>query len=125
MVAAISFPVALIFIVWGEDITGKLREEYAEAALALTILCFGQLVNASAGSVAVILNMSGHDKQKLYGVIAARSINLVLSTLLIPVFELVGSAVSFSVSLSIWNIALMYMAKKYRYKYFVGFKRFL
>jgi O-antigen/teichoic acid export membrane protein len=114
MVAAISFPVALVFIVWGEDIIGQVfGEEYAEAALALTILCLGQLVNASAGSVAVILNMSGHDKQTLYGVIVALSTNLVLSVLLIPLFGLVGAAVSFSVSLSILNVVLMYMAKKH------------
>ena len=114
MVAVISFPVALILMMWGEGIIGLVfGEEYIEAALALTILCFGQLVNTSAGSVALVLNMSGHDKQALYGIIVALVLNMVFSLLLIPHFGLVGAAISFSISLSAWNIVLMYMAKKY------------
>lgn len=113
VVAVVSFPVAIIFIVFGETIIGAVfGQEYVAAAPALTILCVGQLVNASAGSVALVLNMTGNDKSTVIGAAVALIVNLILSLLLVPVLGLIGAAIGFSVSLSVWNILLMFMAKK-------------
>lgn len=112
--ALVSFPVALIFIFWGDDlITLVFGIEYIGAATALAILCVGQLVNASAGAVAVVLNMTGHDKKTLYGVLLALVSNVTLAFLLIPYLGIIGAAISYAFSLSLWNIALMYMVKKH------------
>lgn len=113
-IAMVSFPVAIIFIVWGEElITLVFGIEYAGAATALAILCLGQLINASAGSVAVVLNMTGNDKKTLYGVLVALVSNVSLAFFLIPMLGIVGAAIGYAFSLSLWNVTLMYMAKKH------------
>jgi O-antigen/teichoic acid export membrane protein len=113
-VAAISFPVAIVFIFWGKEvITLVFGAEYSNAAIALAILCVGQLVNASAGSVALILNMTGNTNKTIYGVLMALIINTLMALTLIPRFGLTGAALGYSVSMSVWNATLMYMAKKH------------
>lgn len=112
-VAAISFPVAFVLIFWGEELIGWVfGAEYVEAAIALTILCVGQLINASAGSVALVLNMTGNDKFTIIGAVVGLLVNLVLATILIPITGLTGAAISFSISLSLWNIVLMVTTKR-------------
>jgi O-antigen/teichoic acid export membrane protein len=112
VVAAFAFPAAVVFIVWGEEIIALVfGDEYVPAAMALTILCLGQLVNASAGSVALVLNMTGNERSTVLGVTIALIVNFMLSIILIPLLGLVGAAIGFSVSLTAWNITLMIMAK--------------
>jgi len=114
IVALVSFPVALIFIIFGKAIIGFVfGQEYVSAAPALAILCIGQLVNASAGSVALVLNMTGNEKYTIIGAVTALLTNCVLSVLLVPAYGLLGAAIGFSISLSAWNILLMFFAKKY------------
>ncbi|EDM47391.1 hypothetical protein MDG893_01250 [Marinobacter algicola DG893] len=111
-VSVISFPIAIIFIVWGEwVISFVFGEEYAEAATALAILCIGQLVNTSAGSVGLVLNMTGNDKLTFVGATIALVTNSILGLILIPLFGLNGAAISFSLSISVWNIFLFIMVK--------------
>lgn len=113
-VALVSFPVALVLILWGKElITLVFGVEYSGAATALSILCVGQLVNASVGSVAVVLNMTGNDKKTLYGVLVALVSNVSLAFIMIPLFGINGAAMGYAFSLSLWNITLMYMAKKH------------
>lgn len=113
VVAAISFPVALVFILWGKGLISLVfGAEYAHAAPALAILCVGQLVNASMGSVALVLNMTGHDKKNLIGVAAALVSNIVCGLLLIPYWGLIGAAIGYSVSLTVWNLLLYYQTRK-------------
>lgn len=112
-VAAISFPVAFVLIVWGEEIVLIVfGEEYIAASTALAILCLGQLVNASSGSVAMILNMTNNDKKTLPGALIALILNCILSVFLIPLFGVSGAAISFSISLIVWNVILVVAVKK-------------
>lgn len=113
VVAVISFPVALIFIFAGENIiTLIFGIQYAQAATALAILSVGQLVNASMGSVALVLNMTGHDSKTLVGVIVALVSNISCGLVLIPFYGLIGAAIGYTVSLIIWNILLYYQTRK-------------
>ena len=72
----------------------------------------GQLVNASAGPVATLLNMAGKDRVTVVVSMIALGFNLFLGAMLIPLYGLVGAALSFAVSVSSWNIILMFVAKK-------------
>ena len=110
-VCAISLPVALVLIVWGEPIVGFVfGNEYSGAADALAILCIGQLINTSAGSVGAVLSMTGNDQLVFIGALLALTVNTVLALVLIPAYGLTGAAVSFAVSISTWNIFLSIMA---------------
>jgi O-antigen/teichoic acid export membrane protein len=113
LVALTSFPIALAFIFWGEAIISFIfGPEYSGAGAALAILSIGQLVNASAGPVATLLNMAGKDRVTVLVSMIALGLNLVLGVTLIPLYGLTGAALSFAVSVSSWNIILMFVAKK-------------
>lgn len=110
---SVSFPAAMIFIVFGETIISMVfSNEYVAAAPALAILCLGQLVNVSSGSVALVLNMTGNDKSTVIGAAVAMLINLVLCLWLVPKLGLTGAAIGFSVSLCAWNILLLIMVRR-------------
>jgi len=113
LVAVISFPVALVFILWGEALIAIVfGDEYRKAGLALSILCVGQIVNSAAGSVGLVLNMTGHDRKTLPAVLAAVIANIVISIVLIPGYGYVGAAIGYSASLVIWNLILVVVTKK-------------
>ena len=114
VVTLISLPIALVLIVWGEVlITWIFGVDYKGASTALAILCLGQLVNVSAGSVVVVLNMTGHDKKTLSGVAVALFVNILSSVILIPYLGVLGAAISYSLSMVIWNIILIYETNKH------------
>ena len=108
VVFVLSLPIALMMIIWGKVLIEWIfGVEYIEAASALSIMTIGQLFNVSAGSVAVILNMAGFEKESLKGVAVAFVLNVISSVILIPIMGLEGAALSSVISLAVWNIILM------------------
>ncbi|MCK5644245.1 MAG: oligosaccharide flippase family protein, partial [Gammaproteobacteria bacterium] len=108
MAFVVSLPIALIFIVWGEVLIGWIfGVEYTAAATALAIMSLGQLMNVSVGSVAVILNMAGFERESLKGIAVALGLNVLSALILVPTFGLNGAAVGVVISLAAWNLILM------------------
>lgn len=121
VVAVLSFPIAIFFIFFGDSlISFVFGDEYVLAAPALAVLCLGQLINTSSGSVALVLNMTGNERYTVISAAIALVINFLLSISLIPFIGVMGAAIGFSVSLSAWNIILAIIAEKK-----VGIKTFL
>ncbi len=79
---------------------------FASGSAALRILLLGQLVNATAGSVGVMLTMTGHERQAAVVMMVAAAGQIGLSVALIPRFGVEGAAVANAVSLIGWNLAL-------------------
>ena len=103
-----SLPIALVLVIFGEKIIVIVFGiEYADAALSLSILSFGQLLNASAGSVVLILNMTGNEKETMKGMLIAFGLNVILSLVLIPFYGLVGAAIASATTIAVWNIILV------------------
>jgi O-antigen/teichoic acid export membrane protein len=106
-ILALALPLVLAFILFGDTILSfAFGPEYARGHMALILLSLGQLVNAGMGSVGVLLNMTGHERDTLRGVAVAALANLVLNFLLIPPFGLVGAAVATACTFVIWNLLL-------------------
>jgi len=102
----IALPVAIGMIAvgqWGLSLFGP---AFQSGFAALIILCFGQLVNAYTGSVAVVLNMTGHERDVAHGVLAAAILNTLLSVLLIPRWGLEGAAVANLIGIIVFNVFL-------------------
>ena len=113
-VVALSLPVALFFIFFSEQLIELLfGSEYQAAAIVLTILALGQLLNTLIGPAVLILNMTGHEKLNVKGIILALLLNIVLSFILIPLYGLVGAAIATVVSLTSWKIVLAWWTYKY------------
>lgn len=80
---------------------------YTEADLVLRILLVGQLVNAAFGPVALLLNVTGHERVvvRVLGVTAA--LNLALNLVLFQLLGSTGVALGTVVAGAIWNVVLV------------------
>jgi len=92
------FAAPVIRAVFGTDYTG--------GSAALAILAAGQLANVLFGSVAFLLNMTGHERDTARALSAAVVLNVALNLLLIPTLGLEGAATATSVTLVLWNLLL-------------------
>lgn len=109
-----ALPVAAILILFGNPILGFIfGPEYAAGYVALVILCVGQVINAGAGSVGMLLTMTGHERDAAFGVSIAAGLNVVLNLLLIPQFGMAGAAVATAASLLTWNLLLCLRAYRH------------
>jgi len=86
--------------------------EYQSAYLPLVILAIGQLINACFGSVALLLNMSGHERATACGLGLASTLNVALNLLLIPTLGIVGASIATAASLMVLNILLWHAVRQ-------------
>lgn len=109
-----SMPLALVFICWGRlIIEAMFGNEFAAGALALAILSTAQLLGAFVGSVALLLNMTGHENDTARGVMLAAGSNILLNLWWIPAYGIEGAAAATAVSLLLWN-GLLYIKVRQR-----------
>ncbi len=80
--------------------------EFAASYTPLLVLLVGQVVNSSTGSAALLLNMSGHERETARDMAVAATLNIVLNLLLIPFWGIHGAAIASSISMILWNILL-------------------
>jgi O-antigen/teichoic acid export membrane protein len=88
-------------------------QEFTEGFKALQILCMGQIVNGLAGSVGSVLHMTGHEIKALQAMGLSAVINIVLNLYLVPRYGMEGAALATAISLSVWNILMVILVKKY------------
>ena len=103
----VALPVFLIFVFLGEWLLAVFfGSEFSAGWAALVILGFGNFINVGIGPVAVLLNMSGYERETAKGVIIAAVINVLANLCLIPEFGMEGAACATVSSLIFWNVYL-------------------
>ena len=117
IITAFGIGGAVITWVFGKFLLTLIFDSSYEGAFsALVILTVGQFANACFGPVALILNMTGHQKLTLIGVTTAVLVNGALNLALVPHYGMEGAAIATAVSLVLWN-ALLAIALKRRTGY--------
>lgn len=107
-----ALPVVIIIILFGEFIIRTVYgPEFEAAYVPLVILCVGQLVNASMGSVASLLNMTGHERDTTKGVLVGAIVNVVLNLSLVPIWGMTGAAIATATTLIVWNLIMWRKAR--------------
>lgn len=102
---ALSLVAALLLAGGGRLLLGMFGEEFVAPGYApLLILIGGHLVNASAGPVGQILNITGHQNKSLVVYAGTLGLNVVLNLALVPSYGSVGAAVATAVSMVAWNV---------------------
>lgn len=120
-----ALPVATLFIFFGDAFLALVfGAPFQPAHAALAILCVGQLFSAATGSVALILNMTGHERDTARGVAVASGLNVLLCASLIPFFGIKGAALATSVTLVCWNLLLARLAYQRTGLYATSVRRF-
>jgi len=100
----ISFPLFLYLVFYAESILRIWGKEYAIGSICLVILCVGQLINCSVGSVGYIITMIGRSKINLANIAAILLFNIIMNIILIPKYGIIGAAISVTASLVLINI---------------------
>lgn len=88
----------MIGLVFGAD--------YEPALLPLLVLGLGEVVNAAAGPVGVLLSMGGHERDTLRGVLIAVLVKVTICLALIPALGPLGAAIAATTSTILWNVLL-------------------
>jgi O-antigen/teichoic acid export membrane protein len=78
----------------------------------LLILLTGQVVNALAGSVGLIMTMTSHQNQAGAIIAVSTAANITLNALLIPLFGLAGAAISTAFTMALWNVAMLIFVQR-------------
>ena len=103
----LSLPVALFLIIFGDWFLSLFGPGYTEGEIALGILSVGQVINVAAGSVAMILVMTGNERIAALGVAMSTIVNISLNAILIPVWGIEGAAIATTTSIVLWNALLV------------------
>jgi O-antigen/teichoic acid export membrane protein len=106
-VFGVSLAAGAFLTVGGKWVLGLFGFEFIASYHALLILIVGQIVNASAGSVALIMMMTGHHKQAAIILSIVFGLDLLLNLMLIPLFGIEGGAIATSISMVLWNLIMV------------------
>ncbi|NJM87069.1 MAG: hypothetical protein HC847_07645, partial [Hydrococcus sp. RU_2_2] len=93
----------------GKPILGLFGSEFRESYFLLLIHLFGQLVNAMAGPVALLLNMTGYHNDATKVLAVSATLNIILNAILIPSYGSVGASVATVISTTLWNVAMAFI----------------
>lgn len=103
----VALPLAAVFWAWGDVLlTVAFGAPYAAAYAVLAVLCAGQVVNASAGSVGTLMNMLGHERATVRAVGLCTVGGGVIQALLIPRYGALGAAIGSALGVAGWNLLL-------------------
>lgn len=109
-----ALPLAITLFLFGETLISiTFGNEYIGKALVpLKILVASQLLNATLGSIAVLLTMSGNEGSSLQAGIAGVAVTVCSCLALIPACGVVGAAISSALGLLTWTFLMAYFVKR-------------
>jgi O-antigen/teichoic acid export membrane protein len=108
----ISVPLAVGFIGWGDKFLSVFGPDFSKGHSALSILSAGRIICIGTGMAALLLNMSGHERESAIGFGAGAFLNIVLGILLIPHWGIVGAAAAESSSMVFLSLFLVFRVCK-------------
>lgn len=113
IIFAAAVPIVLVFIFAGEWFLGFVfGEEYRLSYIPLIILCVGQLVNSAAGSVGIVMYMTGQQAYFTKVVLTLTSLFALLSIPFVMFWDVNGAAIVLSLLLIVQNIVLVIFVKR-------------
>ena len=113
MVLVTALPITILFVFAGGEIAAWVfGEEFSRSHTPLAILSLAQLANATFGSVGILLNMTGHERDTARALWQTTAANVILNLLLVPSYGMEGAAIATALSLIMWNVLLLRLARR-------------
>lgn len=107
-----ALPIVLFMLLFPEFLMGLFGEEFKQGALILQILVLGQAVNVVSGSVGLLLQMTGHERDmRLVTLISGFGV-LISVPIFTKLFGAVGAATATAFFISLQNLLAVYFVKK-------------
>ncbi|REG89318.1 MATE family efflux transporter [Winogradskyella sediminis] len=117
----LTLPLILLLLIFPKFVLSFFGDNYQDSSNVLIIILLGQIINVFSGSVGVYLNMTGRQLVFQRILLVTLVINVLLNLTLIPVYDMVGAAISTSISLIVWNITgVIYIYKKDKILLFIN-----
>jgi O-antigen/teichoic acid export membrane protein len=111
-VFVLTLPLFLSLAFFGEWIVTLLfGPEFALAALPLTILAGGQMLAATVSSAAILLAMTGHERDTAKVLVGCLVINVCANLALIPSMGFIGAALAATFTVVLQNLTLWRLAR--------------
>lgn len=108
-VTVITLPLLAVFFFAPSMVMSIYGQQFAEGGPALAVLSIAQLVNLMSGSVVYLLMMTGRQKSVSRAMTVAAIGNVALNAMLIPAYGLLGACIATAISMSVINIALVWV----------------
>jgi O-antigen/teichoic acid export membrane protein len=105
--AAGSCLIALALITFGPWLLRLFGRDFEAGLPVLVILCIGQVLNAAAGSVGLVLSMTGHERDTAKAIGIAAVSQVCFNLVLIPPWGILGAAIGEAASTVLWNVLLV------------------
>lgn len=107
-VLAFTLPLSLVLVIWGRVALGIFGEEFSAGYSVLVILTVGQLVNALAGPVGLLMTMTGHQRRAAGVLMVTALLNVTLNLILIPIYGIAGAAYATAITTMVWNVIMTF-----------------
>jgi len=107
-----TLPLVILFFIFPDFLLGIFGTEFKVGVTAFIYLSIGKLISAFSGSVGNLLQMTGRQIIFMNLLFFGAIINVVLNYLLIPIYGVNGAALASMVSLSTWNLTMVYFVKR-------------
>jgi O-antigen/teichoic acid export membrane protein len=105
----------IAFLLAGPLILGIFGTSFRDAYPILIILSFAQLANSGAGSVAMVISMTGNEKVNTKVLLTTAPVTLVAMVIGAQLYGAPGVAVASSLGIITWNVRLWLQARKLGY----------
>lgn len=111
-VTLISLPIVFVMVFFSEFLLQFFGKSYSAGSFVLIIIAISTFISAMSGNVDQILNLTDNRKLLFKINFFTLVINIVLNYILIPVFDINGSAIASMISIIILNLTCVYFIKK-------------
>ncbi|MFF3500969.1 lipopolysaccharide biosynthesis protein [Streptomyces sp. NPDC003247] len=100
-----SWPLFGVVACFPATVLAVFGPEFTDGALALVLLCAAAMVNIAVGNAQTVLLMAGRSSWHLAVTAAAFTVQLVVGVLAVPVWGVLGAAVSWGAAIVVENLA--------------------
>lgn len=105
LITLLTLPILITIYALPAPILSLFGEPYTAGMQSLLILIFGAFINAVAGSVIILLNMTEQQRLAQRLLLVTGILNLILNGILIPFFGIEGAAIATALTTIGWNLA--------------------
>jgi len=101
-----------IIILFHNELLNIFGIEYISGGVALIILCIGQFINVTTGSVGVLMTMTGLESITAKIILFSILLNVILNLILILYLGINGAAIATAITIACSNIMMLYFTYK-------------
>jgi O-antigen/teichoic acid export membrane protein len=102
-----AVPLGFVLIVFGRWILGFYGPQFVEAQTTMVILVLTQIFNVAAGVGALLLVVTGHERDAAAAIGGGAAVNIVASFALCPRWGSEGAAVAYAIGMVVWNVWML------------------